>query len=508
MSQDPVPIREGDLLAGKYRVEAVLGVGGMGVVVAARHEQLDQRVAIKFVRPEALGNREAVERFVREARATAKLKSEHAAKVLDVGRLETGAPYMVMEFLEGSDLGRVLQERGPLPVGQAVEWTVQACEAVAEAHAAGIVHRDLKPENLFLARTVGGAMRIKVLDFGVSKSLSLGSGGGALTHTRAMLGSPMYMSPEQMRSSRTVDARSDVWALGVVLFELLSNQRPFEAETLPDLCLSVVAAPPRPLLGIRPELPHGLVDIVNRCLHKDPAARFANAAELALALEPFAPPSCEVNVLRARMAVQSSRSVPGIATPSGSGGTARMPSTPSGWGSGKPSDSRGATKRWPALVSAIAVLVALAGGVGIVMVTVRLARPSAPTARAGLASEHAPPPPASPLGEPAAAVPSARSVEPAVPALAPASQLASASAGLPASGPSDADVGPARAGHAGASTSTAASAASLVPLAAAGSDVAPPVPVAKAPAPRWVAPAPPVRSAAPKGADDDIPALR
>src|SRR5579859_1664764 len=202
-----IPVKEGDLLAGKYRVERVLGVGGMGIVVAARHEQLEQRVAIKFVRDEALDNKEAVERFLREARAAVRLKSEHAAKVLDVGTLESGAPYMVMEFLEGSDLAAVLVERGPLPVEEAAEYVLQACEAVAEAHAAGIVHRDLKPQNLFLARTVGGAPRVKVLDFGVSKTLHGNpTTGGGLTQTRLMLGSPLYMSPEQMRSSRDVDA--------------------------------------------------------------------------------------------------------------------------------------------------------------------------------------------------------------------------------------------------------------------------------------------------------------
>src|SRR5579859_754331 len=256
-----IPVKEGDLLAGKYRVERVLGVGGMGIVVAARHEQLEQRVAIKFVRDEALDNKEAVERFLREARAAVRLKSEHAAKVLDVGTLESGAPYMVMEFLEGSDLAAVLVERGPLPVEEAAEYVLQACEAVAEAHAAGIVHRDLKPQNLFLARTVGGAPRVKVLDFGVSKSLTQSGGGpgpggkGALTQTRSMLGSPLYMSPEQMRSSRDVDARSDVWAFGVVLFELLTRRWPFEAETMPELCLKVVSDPPQSLAELRPGLP-------------------------------------------------------------------------------------------------------------------------------------------------------------------------------------------------------------------------------------------------------------
>src|ERR1700727_718911 len=165
-------VREGDLVAGKYRVERVLGAGGMGVVVAARHEQLDQLVALKFVRDEAIASEDAVQRFLREARAAVKLKSEHVARVLDVGKLESGAPYMVMEFLEGDDLGKVLEREGPLSLEAAADWVLQACEAVAEAHAAGIVHRDLKPENLFLARTVGGGSRVKVLDFVCSKTLA------------------------------------------------------------------------------------------------------------------------------------------------------------------------------------------------------------------------------------------------------------------------------------------------------------------------------------------------
>ncbi len=279
------PVRPGDLLAGKYRVERVLGVGGMGVVVAARHEQLEQSVAIKFIREEALATTDAAERFLREARAAVKLKSEHVAKVLDVGKLDSGAPYMVMELLEGSDLADVLATRGAMSVEMAAWLVLQACEAVAEAHACGIVHRDLKPQNLFLTQTVGGAPKLKVLDFGVSKAIGRTSEGmGALTATRTMLGSPLYMAPEQMRSSRDVDARIDVWALGVVLFELLTRRWPFEADTMPELCLKVVSEPPLSLATLRPDVPAEFLAVVARCLEKDPNARFANAAELATAL--------------------------------------------------------------------------------------------------------------------------------------------------------------------------------------------------------------------------------
>ncbi len=337
------PVREGDLLAGKYRVERVLGAGGMGVVVAARHIELDQLVAIKFVRDEAIASEDAVQRFLREARAAVKLKSEHVARVLDVGKLESGAPYMVMEFLEGSDLGKILNDNGPAAIDAAADWILQACEAVAEAHAAGIVHRDLKPENLFLARTVGGGQKIKVLDYGVSKAMGGASGEmSGLTRTRAMLGSPLYMAPEQMRSSRDVDARADVWALGVVLFQMLTDRWPFEADTMPELCLRVVTEPPLALGSIRPDVPPGIVGVIERCLEKNPAKRFANAAELATALEPFVQPASRVLAERARLAMGVGSGVhsqgrdgprPGTSAPTlESGSSGSTPGTSVPWG--------------------------------------------------------------------------------------------------------------------------------------------------------------------------------
>src|SRR6188768_2962187 len=204
-------LREGHVLAGKYRIERVLGQGGMGVVVAATHLQLGERVALKFLLPQAIHNPEAVERFAREARAAVKIKSEHVARVSDVGLLESGAPYMVMEYLEGYDLSTWLQQRGPLPVEQAVEFILQACEAIAEAHALGIVHRDLKPANLFVIQRADGVLSVKVLDFGISKATGL-IGSGDMTTTSAVMGSPYYMSPEQMGSTKDTDTRADIWA--------------------------------------------------------------------------------------------------------------------------------------------------------------------------------------------------------------------------------------------------------------------------------------------------------
>src|SRR3954465_12842347 len=258
--------KEGDVLAGKFRIERVLGVGGMGMVVSALHLQLEERVAIKFLLPEALANAEAVARFGREARAAVKIKSEHVARVIDVGALETGAPYLVMEYLEGGDLSQVLARRGPLPVDEAVEYVLQACEAIAHAHSLGIVHRDLKPANLFLIRRPDGTNSIKVLDFGISKVMpgKSASSDNAMTRTRTVMGSPLYMSPEQMASTRDVDGRTDLWALGAILYELVAGQPPFNAETMPQLCALILNGATPSLRSTRPQVPAALDIVLQR----------------------------------------------------------------------------------------------------------------------------------------------------------------------------------------------------------------------------------------------------
>jgi serine/threonine-protein kinase len=272
------------VLAGKYRVKGVLGEGGVGIVVAATHLKLGRPVAIKLL---FSNDREQVERLHREARAAARLRSEHAAKVLDVGRLENGAPFIVMELLEGEDLGEVVN-RGPLPVEDAVEYLLQACEAIAEAHARGIVHRDLKPRNLFLTRRINGQPLVKVLDFGLAKAERGLANDLRLTQTATMMGSPHYMSPEQVRAARDVDARSDVWSLGVCLYELLTGGVPFDGPTLATVCASVLTDPPAPCRRFHPGIPEELAYVVERCLEKDPRMRYQNVAALAAALEPFA----------------------------------------------------------------------------------------------------------------------------------------------------------------------------------------------------------------------------
>ena len=283
-------VRPGDVLAGKYRVERVLGSGGMGYVVAARHLQLDQLVAMKFLRRSggASEQEEATGRFLREAKAVVRLKNEHVAKVFDVGTLENDEPYIVMEYLDGCDLSALAKKRGAIPVSEATDYLMQACEALAEAHSLGIIHRDVKLANLFVTRGPAGAPLVKVLDFGISKVNTFGESEHEMTAAASMLGSPRFMSPEQMRDPRAVDARSDIWSLGVVLYRLVAGKPPFEADTLGRLLTMVMHEHPDPLAAVRSDLPPGFSEAVMRCLEKDPHYRYPNIAELAYALSPYA----------------------------------------------------------------------------------------------------------------------------------------------------------------------------------------------------------------------------
>lgn len=275
------PIPRGTKLLGKYVVERMLGQGGMGIVVAARHETLEELVAIKFLLPAAMTNQQAVERFLREARASARLRSDHVVSVQDVGKLETGEPYMIMEYLEGEDLKSILRKRGQLPLVEAVDYALQACKGVAAAHAKNIVHRDLKPANLFLATLADGTSRVKVFDFGIARIVEPNE--KDLTRND-IVGSLAYMSPEQLLKSRTADWRTDIWSLGVILCELLTTKRPFDGEGRHELIANIFEAEPPPLRTWRDDVPPAMELVLRRCLRKDRNERYQSANEVGLAL--------------------------------------------------------------------------------------------------------------------------------------------------------------------------------------------------------------------------------
>lgn len=309
------PVRPGEVVAGKYRVEQTLGVGGMGVVVAARDEVLERRVAIKFLLPRLAGSEIAVQRFVREARAATRVTSEHVVRLLEIDELPNGTPFFVMEYLEGSDLRAVLRDGGPLPPSVAVDYVLQALEAVAEGHLKNIVHRDLKPGNLFLTARADGTPLIKVLDFGIAKRLESREDveQSSLTSSDDVrLGSPAYMPPEQLHDPRDVDTRSDIWSIGATLYELVCGKQPFEGPGYLELVTRILSSPPKPA-GRR--LPEGLEDVLRKCLEKERSARYADAAELARALAPFGGAEAQLSLSRVAGLLSTSTAAPASRKP-------------------------------------------------------------------------------------------------------------------------------------------------------------------------------------------------
>lgn len=296
-----MPFTVGQMIANKFEITQLLGVGGVGFVVAANHTELGQKVALKFLKPEMLANTQVAGRFAQEALAAARIRSEHVARVFDVGSLADGTPFIVMEFLDGRDLFDIITQDGPQPVRRAVDYVLQACEALADAHSCGIVHRDIKPENLFLLRRSEGIELIKVLDFGISKLALTGNNVKSkvpLVKTMLPVGSPVYMSPEQIRASKDIDQRTDIWSIGCVLYELLTGVAAFDAPSLTQLSAAILEVNPSPPSLSRPEIPIELDDIVKRCLEKNPNDRFQNVAQLATALYPFGPRRARIHAER------------------------------------------------------------------------------------------------------------------------------------------------------------------------------------------------------------------
>jgi len=311
-TSEPESVGPGRILGGKYRVEKIIGSGGMGIVVAARHITMNHLVAIKILNLDGESDREeSISRFLREARAAARIDSDHVVRVMDVSALEDFTPYMVMELMEGDDFRKILHKRGQLPIAEAVGYVLEACEGLSEAHASGVVHRDLKPSNLFLANKPNGTKVVKVLDFGISK-VSPRAGEVALTTTNSLMGSPIYMAPEQMRSTRSVDSRADVWSLGLILYELLAGETAFGGETVPEICVAVMSGEPEPISRHRDDVPQELQAVLLKCMAKDRNERYPTMAALARDLVRFADGGARVHADRARAALTAAR--PGLET--------------------------------------------------------------------------------------------------------------------------------------------------------------------------------------------------
>ena len=314
MTQHAMP-KAGDVLAGKYRLEKVAGEGGMGVVYAAQHLVLKQRVAVKVLLPAAACSEHVVERFAREAQAAARIMSEHVARVMDAGTTATGAPFLVMEYLEGCDLEELLAVEGPLPMTDVVDYLLQALEALAHAHAVGLVHRDIKPANLFLACRADGGNVIKMLDFGISKTLESRPEDRVLTG-QAVLGSPVYMPPEQLRNAKDIDARADLWSLGVVAYELLCGRPPFDGDGVGEIFAAILEKEAEPLHARNWRLPPELSAIIAKCIQRKPDDRWADAAVLAKALKPYGSGTYDALIERAEQVLARAKMLKRLETPS------------------------------------------------------------------------------------------------------------------------------------------------------------------------------------------------
>jgi len=329
----------------------VLGEGGMARVYEATDRDLGRRVAIKTLHEHRALSPDVRLRFLREGQTASKIRHPHVVDIYDVGR--GNQPYLVMEYLEGEDLANCLLRQKLLSVELTADLLLPVVAAVAAAHDLGVIHRDLKPDNIFLS-VEHGSIKPKVLDFGISKIAAAGAE-AAMTKTSAVMGSPLYMSPEQMTASRQVDARTDIWAMGVVLYELLTARVPFSAETLPEICGLILTATPQAIRDFSPAVPDGLQTVVRRCLEKDRERRFANVSELSRALSPFGSRATSRSVERIARILGASSMLDSM-PPSGPAPLPANfgPSTQSNWGQTRPSRS-----------STVPVIAAL--GVGVVL---------------------------------------------------------------------------------------------------------------------------------------------
>jgi serine/threonine-protein kinase len=327
-------VNPGELVSGKYRLLRQLGRGGMGSVWAARNQLTDRDFAIKFLLPDLATNKEALQRFFLEARACGQIKHPAVVEVYDMGQAEDGSPYLVMELLEGEGFDQRIARQGAFRPGEAVAWLAFVARGLAEAHARGLVHRDLKPGNVFITYDAHGEVLPKLLDFGVSKTTGLRTGDDFVkTTTGAVLGSPAYMSPEQARGETDIDGRSDIWSLGVILYEALTGRIPFDAANYNALMLAIITREHQPIAEIRPGVPRALSELVDATLTKDRAKRIATANELAERLEALAMTMTDAPV---RFVPGAKASISGVSPPVLVPAPARQFSTTEGtWSEGR-----------------------------------------------------------------------------------------------------------------------------------------------------------------------------
>lgn len=416
----PASLEPGEVLAERYRVDGLLGAGGFGTVLIATDQVIGRQVALKLLSTEHLGSAETRDRFLREARVLGLLHGEHGAQIYDVGSLPDGRPFISMELLRGNDLSKELRRRGALPIGEAAQTVIEVCRGLRAAHANGIVHRDLKPQNIFWAVRADGSRQTKVLDFGIARIPS----NDPLTASGAWVGTPRYMSPEQLTDPGGVDLRADIWALGVVLYELLTAKPIFDAATPAVYASKVLTDRPVPLCVRNPTLPAALEAVVDRCLQQRPEERFASVDQLAEALQPYAEAHAPESSQTTELDIPTRGSGPSVTT-TATGGIVAPQATPGPVNIPPRPVPRSPSPRTTLVLSAL--LVAAAVWIGVTQVFSRAELPPSGSAHEPSASASATVVAFSPPASTTAAA-SVASAVPSVSAALTASAAASASA--------------------------------------------------------------------------------